>query len=610
MPLSAVEKSAALCEYHWTVRKHDVRVAASTGCTCWEGYERVPGTKPCAPGSCRKKKKSSFIFSHDNDGILHIEDPDDPNSFIAIDDDAAAQAAARVEQFKQTGMSDKIHCYTCGYKMGPQHDDMACRGIYLRNKQGSLEKDADINSALEAIHQHYPAMWDIVHSWTPPLVGAGISHLLHKTHIKELFEKFKQNQENPNKELDLSSAGKKESISKASFNKVVAQTMRALNYLDQVAYNLPPRLAGFFQNIRERAHSEGNHLLCRFENCDLMKNAHAKDNHRYCNSTGCDKWDRSMFRTYWSRLVGIQHEMGYHTACDPESCAPKRDSHNIGLHEHCGVECPSAPDDIEVARAAEEPFGTDAPAETELTKQVYRSENHKKVSFVPSMEEMERLRNAAHEAKNHLLCDFDNCELMNGLHRRGDHSICTPSNCDDYDRLSWSRLWYELIRLEHQMGFHHMCDPEDCNTRNQSHRTDHKWCGIDCPDAVGYSTRDDSDNSGLLKSTSLKTSVDSTHPFGFKTDPASFRGRIDDRDGTEVQMSAFNISEDSTEIGRPSSPKRETGFGEEIESFTGTDDDDDRPYRSTEEVETDGDDDEQDTDTRDQEDIWRQGRDK
>lgn len=24
-------------------------------CECWEGYERVPGTKPCAPGSCRKK---------------------------------------------------------------------------------------------------------------------------------------------------------------------------------------------------------------------------------------------------------------------------------------------------------------------------------------------------------------------------------------------------------------------------------------------------------------------------------------------------------------------------------------------------------------------------
>lgn len=23
-------------------------------CNCWDGYERVPGTKPCAEGSCRK----------------------------------------------------------------------------------------------------------------------------------------------------------------------------------------------------------------------------------------------------------------------------------------------------------------------------------------------------------------------------------------------------------------------------------------------------------------------------------------------------------------------------------------------------------------------------
>jgi len=26
----------------------------AASCECWDGYERVPGTKPCAPGSCRK----------------------------------------------------------------------------------------------------------------------------------------------------------------------------------------------------------------------------------------------------------------------------------------------------------------------------------------------------------------------------------------------------------------------------------------------------------------------------------------------------------------------------------------------------------------------------
>lgn len=56
MPLSSIENVAGICDYHWEIRKMDVKIAAQTGCTCWEGYERVPGTKPCASGSCRKKQ--------------------------------------------------------------------------------------------------------------------------------------------------------------------------------------------------------------------------------------------------------------------------------------------------------------------------------------------------------------------------------------------------------------------------------------------------------------------------------------------------------------------------------------------------------------------------
>ncbi|MCX6419309.1 MAG: peptidoglycan-binding domain-containing protein [Actinobacteria bacterium] len=32
--------------------------AKKKSCNCWNGYERVPGTKPCAPGSCRKCDKA------------------------------------------------------------------------------------------------------------------------------------------------------------------------------------------------------------------------------------------------------------------------------------------------------------------------------------------------------------------------------------------------------------------------------------------------------------------------------------------------------------------------------------------------------------------------
>ena len=39
-------------------------------CNCWDGYKRVPGTKPCSPGSCekcdadREKKKAAFILEN------------------------------------------------------------------------------------------------------------------------------------------------------------------------------------------------------------------------------------------------------------------------------------------------------------------------------------------------------------------------------------------------------------------------------------------------------------------------------------------------------------------------------------------------------------------
>lgn len=53
------EIEEAIAQYHGTPY-------VAKNCQCWDGYERVPGTKPCAPGSCRKcdegchkKKKSS-----------------------------------------------------------------------------------------------------------------------------------------------------------------------------------------------------------------------------------------------------------------------------------------------------------------------------------------------------------------------------------------------------------------------------------------------------------------------------------------------------------------------------------------------------------------------
>lgn len=40
--------------------KQLIEEAKRTGCTCWTGYKRVPGTKPCESGSCIKEGKNGL----------------------------------------------------------------------------------------------------------------------------------------------------------------------------------------------------------------------------------------------------------------------------------------------------------------------------------------------------------------------------------------------------------------------------------------------------------------------------------------------------------------------------------------------------------------------
>ena len=38
--------------------------AKKAGCNCWTGYKRVPGTKPCADGSCIKEERGLWDNIH------------------------------------------------------------------------------------------------------------------------------------------------------------------------------------------------------------------------------------------------------------------------------------------------------------------------------------------------------------------------------------------------------------------------------------------------------------------------------------------------------------------------------------------------------------------
>ena len=48
--------------------KEFLRETKKTGCTCWTGYKRVPGTKACKPGSCMKEQNDILEYAIDAKG--------------------------------------------------------------------------------------------------------------------------------------------------------------------------------------------------------------------------------------------------------------------------------------------------------------------------------------------------------------------------------------------------------------------------------------------------------------------------------------------------------------------------------------------------------------
>jgi hypothetical protein len=76
-------------------------------CNCWDGYKRVPGTKPCAPGSCEKcdshSKKSNELNSQPFANPVPLED--EPGYTAGGDDIDASleQAPSAVGSGKEAG---------------------------------------------------------------------------------------------------------------------------------------------------------------------------------------------------------------------------------------------------------------------------------------------------------------------------------------------------------------------------------------------------------------------------------------------------------------------------------------------------------------------------
>ena len=106
-----------------------------TGCTCWTNYKRVPGTKPCSPGSCVK------------------------------------------ESLEEGGLWDNIHAKKKRIKAGS--------GEKMR-KPGS--KGAPTDAALKASqNEEVEAQFDLIESVIQELA---LTHNLDSEYIWEKFEQF------------------------------------------------------------------------------------------------------------------------------------------------------------------------------------------------------------------------------------------------------------------------------------------------------------------------------------------------------------------------------------------------------------------------------------
>ena len=91
-------------------------------CKCWEGYERVPGTRACSPGSCRKcddhrdkkKKKSSELI--EKESLLQVTTPQDANDHRQLNHVPQSEmisSPADVDTLKQDQGGQEAQCPNC-----------------------------------------------------------------------------------------------------------------------------------------------------------------------------------------------------------------------------------------------------------------------------------------------------------------------------------------------------------------------------------------------------------------------------------------------------------------------------------------------------------------
>jgi len=125
-------------------------------CECWEGYERVPGTEPCAEGSCRKcdshRKNSSKIAAEMSyDDIMKRIDEQlaqgEPQSEIPRDGDPLHPSLLGRNQCQNCGHFATDHGEVNHVSIGDDYKGMFCWPCMDELKSTWYDKDGHYRTA-------------------------------------------------------------------------------------------------------------------------------------------------------------------------------------------------------------------------------------------------------------------------------------------------------------------------------------------------------------------------------------------------------------------------------------------------------------------------------
>jgi hypothetical protein len=104
-------------------RRRFARLHQAKNCKCWDGYKRVPGTKPCAKGSCEKcdthkEARRRQAKEYDSEGLLTNEGLRDWSKKLQHEDDDDDSKKEARRRFARLHQAKNCECWE-GYKRVP-----------------------------------------------------------------------------------------------------------------------------------------------------------------------------------------------------------------------------------------------------------------------------------------------------------------------------------------------------------------------------------------------------------------------------------------------------------------------------------------------------------